>query len=51
MIDFALTIYLPEDRSISDVKCAIMFAKAFTSAMESSEIVKFVSTLKPPYDI
>jgi len=39
MIDFAFTIYLPEERSISDLKCAIVFANAFTSAMESREII------------
>ncbi len=42
MIDFAFTIYLPEERSISDLKCAIVFANAFTSAMESREIIKLV---------
>jgi len=45
MIDFAFTIYLPEERSISDLKCAIVFANAFTSAMESREIIKLVPCL------
>jgi hypothetical protein len=40
--------YIQEERSISDLKCAIVFANAFTSAMESREIIKLVSMFKPP---